>query len=207
MEKKMIAKDELLKKAKIELGLSSPLFAYVGRLAEQKGVDIIADIAGKIIKLGGGLVLLGSGDEKYERIFGGLAKKYQKKIGVTLAFDNKLAHLIEAGSDMFLMPSRYEPCGLNQMYSLKYGTIPVVRATGGLDDTIIDYTDDPAKGNGFKFSEATPEGLFNAIKRAMKLFKNQAAWIKLTKRVMGLDFSWKSSAEKYKALYKEMTHS
>ena len=132
-------------------------------------------------------------------------KKYAGKIGITLGFDNKLAHLIEAGVDMFLMPSRYEPCGLNQMYSLKYGTIPVVRATGGLDDTIIDYSSNPEGANGFKFENADSYDFMESLKKALKIFKNEKKWRELQLRGMNADFSWKRSAREYMSLYRKMS--
>ena len=171
LKNKAECKKDLLSQMKLAVSLDKPLLGGITRLAQQKGIDIIADCADKIIKLGASLVILGTGDEKYHKLLTALAKKYPKNIAVNIAFDNALAHKIEAGCDMFLMPSRYEPCGLNQMYSLKYGTIPVVRAVGGLDDTIIDYTQDHKNGNGFKFNEATAEDFMEALKKAVSLFK------------------------------------
>jgi len=204
IEKKAECKKELLKQMKVTLPVSSPILGYVGRLAEQKGVDLMADILDKVIKSGGGFVLLGTGDVKYERIFANIAKKRPGKVGITLGFDNKLAHLIEAGVDIFLMPSRYEPCGLNQMYSLKYGTIPIVRSTGGLDDTIIDYSSDSENGNGFKFNNADSGDFFESVRNALKVFKNDKKWKELQRRGMEADFSWKRSAREYITLYKKM---
>ncbi|MDD5681078.1 MAG: glycogen/starch synthase, partial [Candidatus Omnitrophica bacterium] len=204
IEKKTECKKALLKQYKMNLPVTSPLLGYVGRLAEQKGIDLMADILEKVIKSGAGFVLLGTGDAKYEKIFSDIAKKQSGKVGVVIGFDNKLAHLIEAGVDVFLMPSRYEPCGLNQMYSLKYGTVPIVRATGGLDDTIIDYSSDPVKGNGFKFNNAESGDFMEAVKNAVKLFKNDKKWKELQRREMEADFSWKRSAREYISLYKNM---
>ncbi len=205
IEKKADCKKELMKQMKISLPLSTPLLGYVGRLAEQKGIDLMADILSDVLKQGASFILLGTGDAKYERIFVDMNKKYAGKIGITLGFDNKLAHLIEAGVDMFLMPSRYEPCGLNQMYSLKYGTIPVVRATGGLDDTIIDYSSYPERGNGFKFENADSYDFMETIKRALRIFKNEKKWRELQLKGMNADFSWKRSAREYMSLYRKMT--
>lgn len=204
IEKKTECKKALLKQYKMNLPVTSPLLGYVGRLAEQKGIDLMADILEKVVKLGAGFVLLGTGDAKYEKIFSDIAKKQSGKVGVVIGFDNKLAHLIEAGVDVFLMPSRYEPCGLNQMYSLKYGTVPIVRATGGLDDTIIDYSSDPGSGNGFKFNNAESGDFMEAVKNAVKLFKNDKKWRELQRREMEADFSWKRSAREYISLYKNM---
>jgi starch synthase len=126
-----------------------------------------------------------------------------KKTGIRIAFDNSLAHKIEAGCDMYLMPSKYEPCGLNQIYSLRYGTIPIVRATGGLDDTIVDIHADPRKGNGFKFSEYTSKALLSAIKRALEYYSHKEAWAQLTWRAMSIEYSWEKSAREYLRIYQE----
>jgi len=150
------------------------------------------------------LILLGQGDKKYEKKFSELGKKHRGRLAVKIAFDNVLAHKIEAGSDMFLMPSRYEPCGLNQMYSLKYGTIPVVRATGGLDDTIMEFDPEAGKGNGFKFAEYSSRALIEEIKRALAIYQNKNLWLRLVKNVMKEDFSWKRSALKYEEIYNQV---
>ncbi len=155
------------------------------------------------MKLDIAIVVLGTGEKKYHELFSALSKKYPEKLGVKLAFDNTLAHKIEAGADIFLMPSRYEPCGLNQMYSLRYGTVPVVRATGGLDDTISDYDDDD-EPNGFKFKEYSAAELFKKLKRATGVFKDKDAWLSLVKRGMAEDFSWEKSAKRYMELYRQV---
>ncbi len=204
LEGKEICKKDLLSEMKLSPGADKPLLGVISRLAAQKGIDIIADCAEAITKLGASLVILGTGDEKYHKILTALAKKYPKTIAVKIAFDNSLAHKIEAGSDMFLMPSRYEPCGLNQMYSLKYATIPLVRATGGLDDTIIDYTKDPKNANGFKFNEAEISDFMDALKRAVSVYKNKKQWHSLMLKAMSEDFSWGHSAKEYIKLYKKI---
>ena len=146
-------------------------------------------------------VILGTGQKKYHDLYTKLRKKYPKKMGVKLEFNNATAHLIEAGSDFFLMPSLYEPCGLNQMYSLRYGTIPVVRATGGLKDTVFELTASGGKGNGFTFEEYTPEALTETIKRALKFFKKPEAVDKARVRMMKEDHSWGNSAREYMKMY------
>jgi starch synthase len=156
-------KKDLAKAFEIKYNASRPLIAMITRLAEQKGIDLVVNIMKDILKEAD-FVILGFGDEKYNNIFKDLAKNYKGKVGVSVKFDNALSHKIEAGADMFLMPSRYEPCGLNQMYSLKYATVPVVRAVGGLDDTIQNFNASTKKGNGFKFKDATNEALSKAIK-------------------------------------------
>jgi len=180
------------------------LFGSVGRLVEQKGIDLMLGAIDEIVKFGGGLALLGSGEERYENTLKETAREKTGKVGASITFDNKLAHMIEAGADMFIMPSRYEPCGLNQIYSLKYGAIPIVRATGGLDDTIIDYSEDRENGNGFKFKKAEQKDFIEAIKRATKVFYNKKELLKLQKRGMVSDFSWKHAAGEYMALYRKI---
>ncbi|MBI5374624.1 MAG: glycogen synthase GlgA [Candidatus Schekmanbacteria bacterium] len=199
---KQKCKEELQKESGLEKAPDKPLLGVVTRLAVQKGVDVLANIASKILDGGAQIVVLGTGEKEYETRLQEIAAKYPDSASVRIGFDNRLAHLIEAGSDMFLMPSRYEPCGLNQMYSLKYGTIPVVRATGGLDDTIVDFETDKKKGNGFKFAELNEANLLQKIKAACTLYKS-SAWQKITKNSMACDFSWDKSAKEYIKLYKK----
>jgi starch synthase len=190
-----------------EFGLADtelPVIGIISRLADQKGFDLLAGTAEAILDMGCQLVVLGTGDKKYQEYFTGLKQKFPAGVGVMIGFDNALSHRIEAGADMFLMPSRYEPCGLNQMYSLKYGTIPIVRAVGGLDDTVEDYDPRTGRGNGFKFREYTPAALLDAVQRSVELYKNRQAWGKLVLRAMACDFSWGASARKYAALYERI---
>jgi starch synthase len=147
-------------------------------------------------------VVLGTGAREYEELFARLAKKYPGKCLVKVAYDNTLAHLIEAGSDIFLMPSHYEPCGLNQMYSLKYGTVPVVRATGGLDDTVEAF--DGTSGTGFKFHEYTGAALLDAIGRALEAFRWPRLWTRIMLNGMRKDFSWSRSAAEYLQVYRSL---
>jgi starch synthase len=147
-------------------------------------------------------VMLGSGEPPYEELWRGVAAKLPQQVSATIGFDEEFAHLIEAGSDMFLMPSRFEPCGLNQMYSLRYGTVPIVRAVGGLDDTVEDYDPAAGRGTGFKFPEYRPEALVGAVRRALDLFRNRDAWIKVQKAGMQLDYSWDASAREYVKVYR-----
>ncbi len=181
--------------------LDKPLIGAISRLASQKGFDLIEQVAKQLFALDFTFVLLGTGDKVYHRLFEGLQAKYPDRIKVNLTFDNELAHQIEAGADMFLMPSRYEPCGLNQLYSLKYGTIPVARKTGGLADTIIDETTNKGKGTGFLFEEYTGEALLACVQQALAFYRNKRSWKSLMKRGMKKDFSWKKSAKEYLALY------
>ncbi|MBI4495792.1 MAG: glycogen synthase GlgA [Deltaproteobacteria bacterium] len=178
-----------------------PLIGIISRLIEQKGFDLIAAILPELMGEDLQLVLLGTGEEKYHLLFSDLDRKYPGRIGLRLAYDNPLAHKIEAGADMFLMPSRYEPCGLNQISSLKYGTVPIVRATGGLDDTIQDFDRQRQEGNGFKFREYSPEALLATIRRALKTYRDRPVWEALMRRGMAADFSWRRSAEAYLRVY------
>lgn len=183
---------------------SVPLIGMVSRLADQKGLDILIEAMEDLMRLDLQLVILGAGDQRYHALLERLPGKYGEKIGVKIGFDNLLAHKIEAGADIFLMPSRFEPCGLNQMYSLKYGTIPVVRATGGLDDTIEDYNPLSGSGNGFKFSGYSWGTLLEAVKRAIAVYCNKRAWHQLTVKAMACDFSWEKSAAEYYDLYHKL---
>ncbi|MCQ9206266.1 MAG: glycogen synthase GlgA [Omnitrophica bacterium] len=205
IDKKDECKKDLIKVAGLPDEVRSrPLIGVISRLAEQKGIDLLVDAAEDIIDLGASMIILGTGDEKYNDLCRRIANAHPQYIASHVRFDNELAHKIEAGSDMFAMPSRYEPCGLNQLYSFKYGTLPVVRATGGLEDTIIDLCADREKGNGIKFYNATKADLVDAIGRAIELYKDKAAWKTIQKRIMGLDFSWKASALHYKELYEKL---
>jgi starch synthase len=181
-----------------------PVIGVVSRLADQKGFDLLAAIAPELLRKRVQLVVLGSGDAKYQDLFQALAQRAKKRLAVRVAFDNALAHKIEAGSDMFLMPSRYEPCGLNQIYSLRYGTIPIVRATGGLQDTIIDVDGDRSRGTGFKFTDYTAAALLASIERALRMYRTPKAWRSLMHNAMAADFSWDRSAEAYVDLYQRL---
>jgi starch synthase len=145
-------------------------------------------------------VMLGSGERRFEDVWRTLAARYPDRVSTTIGFDERLAHLIEAGADMFLMPSRFEPCGLNQMYSLRYGTVPIVRATGGLDDTVEDVGTSPA-GTGVKFRDYTPAALVEAVRRAFDLYRDKAVWQAIQARGMQQDHSWDASAREYVKLY------
>jgi starch synthase len=196
-------KEELIEIFKLEGSVETPLIGIISRLANQKGFDILADAMDELMRMKLLLVLLGKGEEKYEKKFAELGKKYKGRLGVKIAFDNVLAHKIEAGSDMFLMPSRYEPCGLNQMYSLKYGTIPIVRATGGLEDTIKEFDPETEKGNGFKFAEYSPGAMIEGVKKASETYQNRYLWLRLVRNAMKEDFSWRRSALKYIDIYNQ----
>lgn len=183
---------------------SSPVLGAVCRITQQKGLDLLLDIGDDIALIPAQLVLLGTGDKGLESALSGMANRHPGQFAVHIGFDDGLAHLVEAGADIFLMPSRFEPCGLNQMYSLRYGTPPLVRETGGLADTVIDCNDATlasGKANGFVFGEATSEALLMAIRRAVAAWHDKALWHKLQRNGMVLDFSWSNAATAYKAIY------
>ncbi len=181
-----------------------PLIGIVSRFAAQKGFDLIAQIMDRLAREEMIVVALGAGDKTYEEMFLRLNKQFPNKIAVKVAYDNALAHKIEAGADMFLMPSRYEPCGLNQIYSLKYGTVPIVRATGGLDDTIEPWDPRTGRGTGFKFSEYNGESLLLTVKEALQAFRDQTSWQALVRNGMSKDFSWNASAREYGKVYEKV---
>jgi starch synthase len=180
-----------------------PLLGMVGRLATQKGFDLLEGILPDLMELQVNLVILGTGDADIEKSILEMSKLYPHRLQLARQFDEELAHLIEAGSDIFLMPSRYEPCGLNQMYSLRYGTVPVVHATGGLDDSVVDVLAYPNSGTGFKFYEYKPQAFLEAITSALDLFQNTGKWIEIQKRAMVQDFSWDRSAGQYIDIYEK----
>jgi len=205
MEGKRKCKVDLVNEMGIDQHLvGRPVLAMISRLAAQKGCDLLVRVAEDLVRLDAGLVILGAGDEKYQVDLSELAKKYPESIAVRIDFDEPLAHRIMAGADMLLLPSRYEPCGLTQMYALKYGTVPVVRATGGLDDTIVPFNPETGEGNGFKFSPYESVAFLGVIRQAVDLFLNSQAWKKLMVNGMKADFSWEESARKYILLYEKV---
>ena len=205
LEGKKVCKKDLLQYFKLPTDkaehLERPLIGIVSRFADQKGFDLIAQVATELMQENLSLVVLGTGQAEYERLFRGLAEKYPARVGLKIGYDNALAHKIEAGSDIFLMPSRYEPSGLNQMYSLRYGTVPVVRATGGLDDTIQEFDRKTNQGTGFKFVNYDGPSLLQAVREALQVFREPKVWQQLQRNGMAKDFSWKASAAAYVTLY------
>jgi starch synthase len=181
-----------------------PLFAHVGRLVEQKGIDLVLEILPELLERPLQLVMLGSGHAKLETALRQAQAAHPDRLGVRIGYDETLAHRIEAGADVFLMPSRFEPCGLNQIYSLRYGTLPLVRRTGGLADTVVDVsyaTLDSGSATGFQFNSATPAALLATIDRALSLYAQRTAWMRVVKTAMAQDFSWTRSAKRYVELY------
>lgn len=181
----------------------APVIGLVSRLADQKGLDLIKAAMTKMMKLGVQFVVLGTGDQVYEKFFASLESNHPDQVKANIGFDVNLAQLIYAGSDMFLMPSRFEPCGLGQLIALRYGTIPVVRATGGLADTIVDYSSENPKSNGFAFAEYSPSALLSTVKRAVEVYGNKSEWESLVRRALACDFSWRSSAGSYVEFYQD----
>jgi starch synthase len=178
-----------------------PLVGLISRMVDQKGFDLLAELAGDLPRLDASLVLLGTGERRYEDLWRSLAARHPERIAVRIGFDEALAHRIEAGADLFLMPSRFEPCGLNQMYSLRYGTVPVVRATGGLADTVQDVDPATGEGTGFAFREASAPALMGALRRALDMYRDRAAWRRIQAAGMRQDFSWDASARQYAGIY------
>jgi starch synthase len=181
-----------------------PLLGLISRLVNQKGLDLLAAILDPLLQQDLQFVLLGSGEDYYQQLFSRYKVKYRDKMAVKIGFDPVLAQRIYAGCDIFLMPSRFEPCGLGQMISLRYGTVPVVRATGGLEDTIKDFHQYPGSGNGFSFRDYQPQALLDTINRALHVYRNEPEeWRNLVRRGMAADFSWNASAGQYEDMYRE----
>ncbi len=186
-----------------EASLAVPLVGTVSRMVAQKGLDLIAQASGELPHLGARFVVLGTGEPRFEQMWRTLATQFPDRIGVRIGFDERLSHLLEAGSDIFLMPSLFEPCGLNQMYSLRYGTLPLVRATGGLDDTVENFDPFTYRGNGFKFWEPSGAALANTLRWALRVYLEPDIWRKLQIQAMAGDYSWTRSAQEYVRVYDE----
>ncbi|HXH06947.1 MAG TPA: glycogen synthase GlgA [Vicinamibacterales bacterium] len=203
---KLKAKAELLRALRLPAegdALDRLTIGMVSRLTEQKGLDLIEQAAADLTAIDATYVLLGSGEERFERFWLDLAARHPARVAARIGFDDPLAHLIIGGSDALLMPSRFEPCGLNQMYALRYGTVPIVRATGGLDDTVVNYNERSGRGTGFKFIEYTPAALVRAVRRALRVFRRRAEWRELQLAGMREDFSWDVSAREYVKVYRK----
>jgi starch synthase len=198
---KYINKEALQKNLGLKVDCDIPMIGIISRLADQKGMDILVKILNDILSMKVQFVLLGTGEHKYHVLLEKMAKAHQKNTSVNLRFNMVPAEKIYASSDIFLIPSRYEPCGLSQMISFKYGTIPVARSTGGLKDTVDEYNPGTRLGSGFTFEEYKPEALLAAVKKALSVYQHRSAWRGLVKTVMKLDFSWVVSAKEYSRLY------
>lgn len=201
---KAVCKTELQKQFGLLEDETIPIIGIVSRFAEQKGLDVLSSTIEAVLNtMHIQFVILGSGDTHLEEYYGTLPQKFQGKFGSFIGYNDNLAHLVEAGSDFFLMPSRYEPCGLNQLFSLRYGTLPIVRATGGLDDTVEQYDEKTGRGTGFKFHDLTPNALYDTIGWAVSTWYDRKKHItQMRNRAVGRDYSWESSAREYEELYK-----
>ena len=201
MSGKRMSKVDLMGETGLPLRDKTPLVGMVTRLASQKGIDLLVDKADALLGMNLQMIVLGTGDQEYHEALKQLEVKYPDRFKVVLEFNDAMAHRIQAGADVFLMPSRYEPCGLNQLYALKYGTVPVVRAVGGLADTVVDYDEQVGSGTGFVFEEYKGEAMLAALKRAVDLYPKRQRWMKLMKNGMAQDFSWSRSASEYATLF------
>jgi starch synthase len=170
-------------------------------MVDQKGFDLIAEVADELVRLDASFVLLGTGERRYEDMWLALAARHPDRVAATIGFDEPLAHLIEAGSDVFLMPSRFEPCGLNQMYSLRYGTVPLVRAVGGLVDTVRNYNPRTGEGTGFSFDDYSAQALLDTLRWALGIYRDRGTWERIQRAGMQQDFSWDASARQYVKVY------
>ena len=195
-------KRALLDRFSLPIDLDRPVFASVTRLTSQKGIELIQEVVWDILSTGAYFISLGSGDKSYENFFQRLRDAVPNQVGIYTGYNESLAHLIEAGADMFLMPSRFEPCGLNQMYSLRYGTIPIVRAVGGLEDTVHEFNALDGSGNGFKFKEFRADKFLEKIYEALFAYADTESWRKLQMNGMSEDHSWENAARKYVQLYR-----
>ena len=202
---KPVCKRALLERFGLPVGddaLARPLVAMVSRLVSQKGLDLVRAAADQLTALDATWVFVGTGERAHEDFLRALARRFPARVGVHIGFDEPLAHLAEAGADLFLMPSVFEPCGLNQMYSLRYGAVPVVTAVGGLDDTIQPYTARARHANGFKFRDQTPAALVRTLRQALRLFHDKVIWAGLMTQGMRADHSWQTSAREYVKVYR-----
>lgn len=204
LTQKAVCKKQLRQRLGLPQKDETPLIGMISRLTAQKGFDLIEATFAAIMERGVQLVLLGNGEARYEDFFRAALARYPDQLAVRIGFDDPLAHQIEAGADIFLMPSLYEPCGLNQMFSLKYGTIPIVHAVGGLKDTVQQCNVGAALGTGFVFELYTSKHLLEAIDECVSVYRNKPAWIALQRRAMAMDFSWNRSAKRYAELYRQL---
>ena len=207
LDRKAASKKALLEMFRLPVNdhaLARPVIGMVSRMVDQKGLDLIAAAATALPLLDASFVIVGTGEPRYQTMWARLSEWYPDRISAFVGFDERRAHLVEGGADIFLMPSRFEPCGLNQMYSMRYGTVPVVRAVGGLVDTVRPYNPRNGQGTGFLFSEYRPDAMLDALGRALAAFRNKKVWTRLQKNGMRADFSWDRSAAEYVKMYKRV---
>jgi starch synthase len=201
---KAVCKADLQRRFGLRVAPHTPLFGMVSRLADQKGLDILSAAIPELLRHDLQLVILGNGDARYEQQLTAVGRQTPERLAIRIAFDTAASHQVEAGADAFLMPSRYEPCGLNQMYSMRYGTVPVVRATGGLADTVGEFDPTTGSGTGFTFVPYTPEALLEAVQHALDTYHRPTDWRRLVRNGMACDFSWGRAAQSYLALYRSL---
>jgi starch synthase len=210
LDRKRINKRALQAALGLTMADDTPVLGVVSRLVEQKGIDLVAEILDRVVELPAQVVIQGLGDRVIEERLLALARQYPRQLGVRVAFDEPLAHMIEAGADLFLMPSRFEPCGMNQMYSQRYGTLPIVCRTGGLADSVIDCTAQTladGTATGFSFAPASAEALLATVRRAVDLYRDPAAWLAVQRGAMAFDVSWDASAVRYREVYERVVQS
>jgi len=188
----------------LDVDEAAPVAGFISRLTDQKGVDVLAAAVDELLQLGIALVVLGKGEQRYETLLTEVAARYPNQMAVKIALDEELAHQIQAGADLLLMPSKFDPCGLTQLYALKYGTVPVVHATGGLRDTIAKFDADTASGYGFTFAEHSARGLTDAVTQAVAVYRQPKLWERLMRNAMACDFSWHAPAKEYVKLYESL---
>ena len=202
---KRACKEDLIRLVGLTVPPDTPVVGMVSRLVDQKGFDILSEAVPALMNMGVAFVLLGAGQEKYHALGKEWAEKWPGRLAVRLGYDNPLAHKIEGGADIYLMPSRFEPFGLSHLYSMRYGTVPIVHAVGGLEDTVEDVSSDGARGTGFKFKAYTADGLVGAVQRSLEFYRRPDVWAGIMRRSMEKDFSWDRTAEEYLVLYRGLT--
>lgn len=203
-DKKIANKIQIQQKLGLEVNAEKPLIGFISRLVEQKGLDLVTAVFDDIMDSGAQFLILGTGQREYEDFLKAKQREYPDNLSVNIRYDAQLADQIYAGSDMFLVPSRYEPCGLSQLISFRYGTIPIVRETGGLNDTVTAYNEETGAGTGFSFDHYNAHDMLHTIERAVSFYQQKDVWSKLIRRVMALDYSWHNSAKKYSELYHKL---
>ena len=203
LENKKVCKSHLQELFHLKKKGETPVIAIISRLLDRKGLDLVSGIFHRLMELEIEIILMGQGLEQYQTWAQEIVEKYPDLIGLEMGYNGPLAHQIQAGADILMMPSRYEPCGLEQLYALKYGTIPIVRAVGGLEDTVEDYNPQTDQGTGFKFKEYEGEKLFQTLQRALSVYRDKPRWKRLMQRAMRQDFSWEKSASQYQSLYQK----
>jgi starch synthase len=204
LDGKRVCKMDLLRRMNLDIDDTTPVAAFISRLTDQKGVDVLAGAVSELLRLGVALVVLGKGERRYETLMTELAAQHPNQVAVKIAMDEDLSHQMQAGADLLLMPSKFEPCGLTQMYALKYGTVPVVHDTGGLHDTVTPFDAKTASGHGFRFAEYSAQSLVDAVAEAVEVYRQPQLWERLQRNAMACDFSWRAAAKQYVKLYESL---